>query len=660
MRLIGIKLERCKEKYLKKNLIEGCWYPFGEFNVKEEPTQSNISQYKTNLKERKSNGLYFIQGKNNKQIEVNVSCMVGKNGSGKSTIIDIMIAIINNFAATEMGDRYLKLYGKELVKVKGLWASLFYEEKTDSKEKEVYEIRSAGEETHLYMVADGTAVDVKNGKSKLMEFFYTVVVSYSMYSFNTLDYRNARNSLKYDYDISDVKNSWLAQLFHKNDGYTTPIVLTPFRLTGNIDINRENYLARQRLSALVLQFASMNEDLLPKYSGTHILYTHINKYRKPPFKISEWDYKKKNNPHFVLHTKIKELLKIRYPDAVPLKDEILNYMAYKVIKICKTYSDFKNVFNVTNCTKAIEKFNVNASLLELCVRQYKASIENVIDKIEHDHSHISVKYHQAQSWLTKTNKYLTTKDEYDIQKRISFKDILGDEKNITYEKALELLPPPIFDVDVKFKKPDNSTVTFSSMSSGERQILFSLSNVLYHIKNIESIHRDYYRIPYRNINIILDEVELYSHPEYQRNYIKGALDCLSWIKIDPDKIKSINILVVTHSPFILSDIPQSNILYLENGTVVNNKITVNPFAANVNDVLSQSFFLQNGFIGEYAKQRLNNLIDALSKSEGKEGNVTEQDEVIQNATNLIDNVGDVVLRNLLNDILEEYKARQKD
>jgi len=40
---------------------------------------------------------------------------------------------------------------------------------------------------------------------------------------------------------------WLKPLFHKNDGYKTPIVLNPFRDDGNIDINRELHLAQTRL-----------------------------------------------------------------------------------------------------------------------------------------------------------------------------------------------------------------------------------------------------------------------------------------------------------------------------------------------------------------------------------------------------------------------------
>lgn len=48
------------------------------------------------------------------------------------------------------------------------------------------------------------------------------------------------------------KKFWIEALFHKNDGYRTPIVLNPFRERGNIDINVETELAEQRSIAFFL------------------------------------------------------------------------------------------------------------------------------------------------------------------------------------------------------------------------------------------------------------------------------------------------------------------------------------------------------------------------------------------------------------------------
>lgn len=103
------------------------------------------------------------------------------------------------------------------------------------------------------------------------------------------------------------------------------------------------------------------------------------------------------------------------------------------------------------------------------------------------------------------------------------------------------------------------------MSSGEKQILQSASYILYHIKNIESIREDSYRKAYHHINLVLDEAELYFHPEMQRTMIANIIKMLSWCHINNTKIRSVNIIIVTHSPFVLSDVPKNRILYLKDG-----------------------------------------------------------------------------------------------
>lgn len=78
----------------------------------------------------------------------------------------------------------------------------------------------------------------------------------------------------------------------------------------------------------------------------------------------------------------------------------------------------------------------------------------------------------------------------------------------------------------------------------------------------------------------------------------------------------LSIWVVTHSPFILSDFPQSNIMYLENGEQKSAQGIINPFGANINDIIRQNFFLAQGFMGEFSRNCTKSLIHYLDPHEG--------------------------------------------
>jgi hypothetical protein len=117
-------------------------------------------------------------------------------------------------------------------------------------------------------------------------------------------------------------------------------------------------------------------------------------------------------------------------------------------------------------------------------------------------------------------------------------------------------------------------------------------------------------------------------------------------------VKHINMIFATHSPFILSDIPRDHILYLKNGSDVSAEVDVNPFGANINDVLRSSFFLEDGFMGDFVSKKLLELIDYLEKKNDS----TKWD---QTAEQVIKAVGDPFLKARLTDLYQEYKQKQK-
>lgn len=613
MKLIGIHINQKRiHPFVRKSLKEE-WYPFYG-GIPYPPHKEALGS----CLENSATELYTIGSKAG--VKVTVSCIVGKNGSGKSTLLDIMYAIINNFSDTHL-QKYVNQYGVRLCDAKGVYASLFYE--LDGK---IYEVRCDDKQADLY--EDGKLIELDNPRRVLHEsFFYTVALNYSLYSFNKLDYLCPQK-------IS-VNGNWIDGLFHKNDAYLTPMSLNPFRHNGNIDINKENGLALQRLSALALYFDSNGRNFIPGYKAVKLRYKLRPNYEnaitdkfavwKEPANLSYFydEFKRAYNSSGINRQTL----------GAELYNDVISYLAYKTLKIGLTYADFKREMTDDR-------------------------IDQYLEKIADDNSHITYKIRQCQKFA-----------EHSIYERdakfheILLNDIYGNHPIETYEKAFELLPPSFYDIDVLFEKEQNATdalgkygdsISFKNMSSGERQLMYSLSSVLYHIQNLESVEDDACRVSYKHINLVLDEVELYSHPEYQRTFVADLLDRLSWLQINYP-IKSINILLVTHSPFILSDIPKSNILYLKEGKAVTDTSSfVNTLGANVNDILHQSFFLENGFMGENIQRKIQSLIRFLRSDDTK---TFEWD--IGLATKFIDTLGDEVVVSQLRLLLAKKQMKDK-
>lgn len=175
------------------------------------------------------------------------------------------------------------------------------------------------------------------------------------------------------------------------------------------------------------------------------------------------------------------------------------------------------------------------------------------------------------------------------------------------------MPPSIYKMQVYVvkdqdaEKPDGKQIELQHLSSGERQFVFSVSSIIYHLTNLKSVLTE--NPKYHCFHIIIDEVEICFHPEYQRIFISKLLEMLARLRMNEGC--RLSIWVVTHSPFILSDFPQCNIMYMENGEQIDTRGIINPFGANINDILKQNFFLEQGFMGEFARNCTKSLIHYL-------------------------------------------------
>lgn len=656
MRIIGIKLKEGRKSVIK-NLREDFWYPLGKY---VEPSEQNGWKWLDNEQydgEKFLNQMYRSCLEDDAfaaSMQITVNCIVGANGSGKSTLLELMLRIINNFsyrlldvAWKEGMEENNPQKGHELHEAGGFAATLYFEADNylgiiDYSYGKI-KIRYFSYEKEA-MVMDDTleraSIGTRKIKDLLRHYFYTIVTNYSIYSFNEKDYET--KSIWNPEGEKGIDGSWIGGLLHKNDAYTSPVVLVPYRKNnGSIDVENEQILVKQRLSTLALLFASQGKSFMEDYEMTRLAYrfnTDSTRYYRSKFnELAKILLKNDKDELFLSFEKVWSDYMNTQPEYQTMfqevKTAIINYLCYKTLKICLLYREFGVLLGVRDPIEG--EIDPNGLKFSPClIADIKEdSLEKIVKKITEEEmpSHITLKIHQLLEFVRR-NIYqthvhvendgglagLTYKPVAEIvSQNIQYLNKDKQEKKkvkrfTTYDDAFLSLPPAIFEWDVEFREKEtrNDGILLSHLSSGQKQLMQSFSYVLYHIKNLESVKDDKYTVGYHHINLVFDEAELYFHPEYQRQFICKLIRMLSWCHINGSKIRSLNMIVVTHSPFVLSDVPSCHVLYLANG------ISSNPdnetFAANIHELLHNQFFIKD-YVGDVGRKAISDLVEDYNK-----------------------------------------------
>lgn len=699
--LVGIiPLENCHSHFRKNLKIGEVYALYSDYEFVFNKKTNCLETFEFNTTE---NGLELYGLKNG--MKLNISAIVGKNGSGKSSLIELFYYVLYKFSIDKgtiecsvtslekkLGDlepfitinnarqqREHKQGLKELLRLHGFSnMSGFYREIlknlefdedlsfkyftnkdidnliTDALNKKVKRLKDQLEKERTFheLLSEELNVSVLFRKEKsllelqiidgifilkdwsdsskpdeegvhsidLKSLFYTLSINYSHHSLN-----------------SSIIGNWLDSVFHKNDGYKTPLVVNPMRKNGNFDINREEEFARSRLLANLIS-ARLSEigdrDLLLNDQQNIIAVQFGLKERIRNKPLSTWallSSKKSMAGYIIKDFLLKEvdttLAKLK---EVPYAHILADYFVGKFLKMIYTYDIYSDIRKESNSnsetvTKVYEHFKIHYSHITFKLKQVINYFKNQI--------HV-----QEKLWAQSSQDHLIT-----VSGLIIFCNI---NKTDAYQSIVEKLPPAIFDIDFIFstdvteekfhdkyitdKKWLMNVPRFGKLSSGEKQLIHSVQTLIYHLSNLNSIDiSDPTRIQYNCVNVVLDEIELYFHPDLQRRFVKYLHESLERLRLS--RIRAVNILFATHSPFILSDIPSTNILRLKEG--VPQSKGENTFAANIYDLLKDDFFLEDGVIGEFAKDRITAL---LTKA-----------EVMKEDMELIEMIGDPLLKGVL-------------
>ena len=180
---------------------------------------------------------------------------------------------------------------------------------------------------------------------------------------------------------------------------------------------------------------------------------------------------------------------------------------------------------------------------------------------------------------------------------------------------------------------------------------YVISNFVYHLVNINSVHTiedekvaGLPLLKYRYVNVVFDEIELYFHPDLQRRFLSLIISALRNIHIE--HIEGINLLMVTHSPFVLSDIPRSNVLVLSK----QKEIAGETFCANIHDMLGQSFFMEYS-MGQIAQEEIEEIFCRYNTNQPISENDWKRYKYVASI------VGDEYLRSVLKRVMKKLEKQ---
>jgi hypothetical protein len=313
----------------------------------------------------------------------------------------------------------------------------------------------------------------------------------------------------------------------------------------------------------------------------------------------------------------------------------------------------------------IEYINLYSHILK---QNEEISKENILDN--------SFKYRNKDFWMQLA--FFDAHKEEEFKKWFGFSKtkLRYEQESIDFGNVISKLES--FDISKKnfenimkayYESSKSSRLKFNCFSAGELAKYSFLSKLYWSIDGynkyseiLEKYDRNLFDITDTVLDnssaiLFIDEGELYYHPEWQRTYISTLIELVDkYIKY---KNITLQIVITSNSPFIISDLPSENVMFLPDGLQEKEVLT---FGSNIHTLLRNGFFMENT-IGEFAKNKINNVIMFLKeKSQMREKNdnynINEDEGNIYKQ--IIDLIGEPIIKNKLEKMYYEVFTEDLD
>lgn len=179
------------------------------------------------------------------------------------------------------------------------------------------------------------------------------------------------------------------------------------------------------------------------------------------------------------------------------------------------------------------------------------------------------------------------------------------------------------------------------LSDGER-IKLQYFSTLHGVLRGELKNKEY-------ITLLFDEVETFLHPEWSRRFLYELIE-----ELGRYKDKKFKLIFATHSPFLIADVLAKDCIYLEkeNGKIeakIHNDLKT--FGANIIDLFKNTMFLESTF-GKFATEKIKGVVDKIEKAE-------KYSDIKHEVDFIIDEIGEKLISNKLKSMIKS-KFENKD
>ncbi|WP_028393489.1 AAA family ATPase [Bacillus cihuensis] len=560
----------------------------------------------------------------------NINAIVGKNGVGKTNLLDVLGLRTNdrNKNNAEFEVKYKKKKGPFRIpgdveaEIKhSIYFFIYYMGKDDN-DQDLFCFEGNDIDSFQSIIKFESGLDIAYWRSK---YWFALICNYR------------EEMLIHRYDLNDRLGEYRTEgMRYYGDNKREQDKLVIISLRENLNDKYYDYSSTKPEDDYRISVPRRNAYFQSKLLAMKVqmLYKQLQKPKRLMFQNDKYTLKISYNSYFLT-------------DGINDENKLVMQFSYNELngrekEVCKVLESFVQYFfsSINNIENSEIKVNKEELLPEINVKRkslkgYKDYYFNIIKRISDSY----IKDEDGTQHVLKC--YTALADELSMNKSFKFhKDYISIDitKQVSMNKLLRVIDVT---VDEKAKSEINEMFTvfggffdnsIENLSDGETAYLGFFASLYEQVSLLTPTKEKYI--------ILLDEPEERMHPELTRNFINELVLFLKDLSEDKKKFQ---VIISTHSPFILSDIQSNSIIYLEKdstGYCKPVKRLLNTFGANIHTLLKDGFFMSST-MGEFATNKIKEVISSINDSKIEDVTEEQKNEWLY----IINSIGEPLIQN---------------